>query len=103
MGRYFVLMGHISPIDGIGPEDLAIPSLIHQCTKQATQEVILATNSTVEGEVTAQYIVDQLKPHNISCSRIGHGVPIGGELEYLDGNTVKQALLARRNWLKNPS
>lgn len=102
-GRYFVLMGHISPIDGIGPEDLAIPSLIHQCTKQATQEVILATNSTVEGEVTAQYIVDQLKPHNISCSRIGHGVPIGGELEYLDGNTVKQALLARRNWLKNPS
>lgn len=100
-GRYFVLMGHISPIDGIGAEDLAIPSLIHQCQTQPINEVILATNSTVEGEVTAQYIVDQLKPHGITCTRIGHGVPIGGELEYLDGNTVKQALLSRRNWLQN--
>lgn len=97
-GRYFVLMGRISPIDGIGPDDIAIPDLIQQCANQQIKEVILATNSTVEGEVTAQYITDQLRPLKVECSRIGYGMPIGGELEYLDGNTVKQALLARKNW-----
>jgi len=98
-GRYYVLMGRISPIDGIGPEDIGIPELIKQCATQQITEVILATNSTVEGEVTAQYITNQLKPLKIPCSRIGYGMPIGGELEYLDGNTVKQALLSRKNWV----
>lgn len=97
-GRYFVLMGRISPIDGIGPEDIGIPELINQCSNGNVNEVILATNSTVEGEVTAQYITNQLKTLNIACTRIGYGMPIGGELEYLDGNTVKQALLSRKNW-----
>ena len=97
-GRYFVLMGRISPIDGIGPEDIGIPELIEQCTNNDVCEVILATNSTVEGEVTAQFITNQLKSLKIACSRIGYGMPIGGELEYLDGNTVKQALLSRKNW-----
>lgn len=97
-GRYFVLMGRISPIDGIGPEDIGIPKLIQQCADENINEVILATNSTVEGEVTAQFITDQLKPLNITCTRIGYGMPIGGELEYLDGNTVKQAFLSRKNW-----
>ena len=97
-GRYFFLMGRISPIDGIGPEDIGIPKLIEQCTNNDVCEVILATNSTVEGEVTAQFITNQLKSLKIACSRIGYGMPIGGELEYLDGNTVKQALLSRKNW-----
>ena len=99
-GLYFVLMGHLSPIDGVGPSELGIDSLIENCIASQFKEVILATNSTVEGEVTAQYISDTLLKHNIICSRIGYGVPIGGELEFLDANTLKQALLSRKKWSK---
>ena len=97
-GLYFVLMGHLSPIDGIGPSELGIDALVEICIASQFKEVILATNSTVEGEVTAQYISDTLLKNNIICSRIGYGVPIGGELEYLDANTLKQALLSRKKW-----
>lgn len=98
-GLYFVLMGHLSPIDGIGPNELGIPLLLENCISSNYKEVILATNSTVEGEVTAQYICDALAKKKITCSRIGYGMPIGGELEYLDGNTLKQALISRKKLL----
>ncbi len=95
-GRYFILHGHLSPIDGIGAKDLKIPSLIEQVVTQDIEEVIIATSATMEGEATAYYIAEQLRPLNVKCSRIAHGVPIGGELEYLDGNTLAHALKSRR-------
>jgi len=95
-GRYFVLSGHISPLDGIGPDDIGIPELIQQCHTHPPQEIILATNPTVEGEATAQYISHQLAQTSITISRIAHGVPVGGELAYLDGNTLSRALNARQ-------
>ena len=94
-GYYFVLMGHLSPLDGIGPEHIGIDLLLNMLVKRATTEVIIATNCTPEGEATAFYIIEQIKNLGISCSRIAHGVPIGGELEYLDSNTVSRALTAR--------
>jgi len=94
-GRYFVLMGHLSPLDGIGPSDIGIPQLIQQAQNQGVKEVIMATNSTPEGEATAFYINQQLKQIGIACSRIAHGIPIGGELEYLDSGTVSKALFSR--------
>lgn len=94
-GYYFVLMGHLSPLDGIGPEHIGIDLLLEMLAKRATTEVIIATNCTPEGEATAFYIIEQVKSLGISCSRIAHGVPIGGELEYLDSNTVSRALTAR--------
>lgn len=93
-GKYFVLLGHLSPIDGIGPSDLGLPDWLDNLEKQGVKEVIVATNLTVEGEVTAQYIAQAL-PESINCSRIAHGVPSGGELEYLDGNTLAHALNSR--------
>lgn len=94
-GQYFVLMGHLSPIDGIGPNELGIPALMARAA-QGVEEVILATNPTVEGEATANYIMDKLKPLVPTVSRIAHGVPIGGELEYIDGGTLAHALNSRK-------
>lgn len=94
-GIYFVLMGHLSPLDGIGPEDLGI-DLFRQRLKQGEiKEVIVATNPTVEGEATAHYLAELVKKLQIRVTRIAHGVPFGGELEYIDGGTIARALLAR--------
>jgi len=95
-GKYFVLMGHISPLDGIGPDELNLPTLFKRAENELLTEVILATNTTVEGEATAYYIIDQLKPLNIKVTRIAHGVPLGGELEYVDGSTLGHALAGRK-------
>ncbi len=94
-GHYFVLMGHLSPLDGIGPEHIGIDLLLSMLIKRSVTEVIIATSCTPEGEATAFYIIEQVKNLGISCSRIAHGVPIGGELEYLDSNTISRALTAR--------
>lgn len=94
-GVYFVLMGHLSPLDGIGPENLGI-DLFRQRLKQGEiKEVIVATNPTVEGEATAHYLAELVKKLQIRVTRIAHGVPFGGELEYIDGGTIARALLAR--------
>ena len=93
-GRYFVLMGHLSPLDGLGPEELGFPLLTQKLS--ALDELILATNSTVEGEATAHYIADIAKRQHIKTTRIAHGVPMGGELEYIDGGTLACALDGRR-------
>ena len=94
-GRYFVLMGHLSPIDGIGPEDIGLHLLMRLLDETQVDEIILATNPTVEGEATAHYIANLVKNRGIQCTRIAHGVPVGGELEYLDGNTLSKAFNAR--------
>lgn len=94
-GYYFVLMGRLSPLDGIGPEELGIDQLLKHLTEYPPQEVILATNPTVEGEATAYYLAGLIKQRNISATRIAHGVPLGGELEYIDGNTLTRALAGR--------
>lgn len=94
-GRYFVLMGHLSPIDGIGPEDIGIDTLLERVIEEGISEVILATNPTVEGEATAFYISEQLSKQGVVVSRIAHGVPMGGELEYIDGVTIARALHGR--------
>jgi len=96
-GRYFVLHGHLSPIDGIGPGDLGLADLELQIKMQKFDEVILATNPTVEGEATAHYISQLLKPHVQVISRIAHGVPLGSELEYIDGGTIVHALQGRKS------
>ena len=83
-GVYFVLMGHLSPIEGIGPEQLGISKLVHQIKDQGIEELIIACNPTVEGEATAYYIAEQLKGLPVVVSRIAHGVPMGGELEYVE-------------------
>jgi recombination protein RecR len=100
-GLYFVLMGHLSPIDGIGPEQLGIATLVQRVRDNAVQEVILATNPTVEGEATAWYVAEQLKTEvllqrGLRVSRIAHGVPMGGELEYIDGSTLMHSLSGRQ-------
>ena len=97
-GRYFVLMGHLSPIDGIGPDELGLDVLENQLQQGEINEVILATNPTVEGEATAHYIAELSKKYNVNISRIAHGVPVGGELEYVDGNTLSHALSGRKNY-----
>lgn len=94
-GLYFVLMGHLSPLDGIGPNEIGINALLQRLQQNEIREMILATNSTVEGEATAHYIASLVKSRNIKCTRIAHGVPMGGELEYLDGGTLSRALAAR--------
>lgn len=98
-GYYFVLMGHLSPIDGIGPKELGIDQLIARLNEGEIQEIILATNPTVEGEATAHYIAELSKNRQIRCSRIAYGVPIGGELEYVDGGTLRRALEGRSNFI----
>lgn len=95
-GKYFVLMGHLSPIDGIGPRDIGLDVLVSRLQGGDINELILATNPTVEGEATAHYIADQAKALGVVVSRIAHGVPLGGELEYIDGGTLAHALSSRR-------
>jgi recombination protein RecR len=91
-GKYFVLMGRLSPIDGIGPEELKIDLFINFLQQSNVREVILAVSPTVEGEATVAYIASLLDSENIKSSRIAYGVPMGGELEYVDSNTLIQAL-----------
>jgi recombination protein RecR len=95
-GVYFVLMGHLSPIDGIGPSEIGIDHLLQRVRDQQMKEVILATNPTVEGEATAFYITEQVRAQGVLVSRIAHGVPLGGELEYVDSGTLAHALSGRR-------
>ena len=95
-GVYFVLMGHLSPIDGIGPAEIGLEEFHQRVIDENIQEVILATNPTVEGEATAYYLTDMLHPVGVRMSRIAHGVPLGGELEYVDGSTLAHALSGRR-------
>ena len=97
-GRYFILMGHLSPIDGIGPDDLGLDLLAKQLAEGQIKELILATNPTVEGEATAHYIAEMAKSSGVQVSRIAHGVPVGGELEYVDGTTLSHALSGRKNY-----
>lgn len=95
-GRYFVLLGHLSPIDGIGPSEIGIDLLVERLQNEPVQEVIIATNPTMEGEATAHYIAERGKALGVKISRIAHGVPIGGELEYIDGGTLSHAFNSRR-------
>lgn len=94
-GVYHVLMGHLSPIDGIGPEDIGLDLLEARFNREPIQELILATNPTVEGEATAYYIAQQARTAGIAVSRIAHGVPLGGELEFIDASTLAHAMTGR--------
>lgn len=94
-GLYFILMGRLSPLDGIGPDELGIKQLDILLASGTINEVILATNPTVEGEATAHYISELVKQYNIRASRIAHGVPLGGELEYIDSGTLAHAFAGR--------
>jgi len=96
-GKYFVLLGHLSPIDGIGPTEIGIDQLLARLRDDNIAELILATNTTVEGEATAHYIAEETKRLGVAVSRIAHGVPMGGELEYIDGSTLVHAFLSRRS------
>ncbi len=95
-GLYFVLMGRLSPLDGIGPKDLQLDKLIARATDGLVAEVVLATNFTNEGEATAHYISETLKARGLKVSRLARGVPVGGELEYVDAGTIARAMLDRR-------
>ena len=95
-GQYFVLMGTLSPIDGRGPDEIGIDHLIRRC-ESGIQEIILAVSSTVEGEATAHYIAEALKPLNVTISRLAQGIPLGGELEYVDGGTLSHAFEGRKS------
>ena len=95
-GMYFVLMGRLSPLDGVGPRDIGLDRLLARAEEGGIQEVILATNFTNEGEATAHYIAEMLRSRGVRVTRIARGVPLGGELEYVDAGTISQALLDRR-------
>ncbi len=95
-GRYHVLGGHLSALDGIGPEDLNIGTLVDRAAEAAVTEVILATNLTVDGQTTAHYLAERLAPTGVAVTRLAHGVPVGGELDYLDDGTLTAELRARR-------
>ena len=94
-GLYFNLMGHLSPLDGIGPKSLGIDCLKQLLAKDKLQEVIIATSTTLEGEATASYLVDLIKSYGIKCTRIAQGIPAGGELEFVSLNTIAQAIISR--------
>lgn len=96
-GRYFVLGGHLSPLDGIGPKELGLEKLAARLDEGQVEEVILATNPTVEGEATAHYIHEMASKRGIRATRLAHGVPIGGEIEYIDGGTLAHAFAGRQN------
>lgn len=96
-GMYFVLMGRLSPLDGVGPKEIHLDKLIKRAQDGLVQEVILATNYTVEGDATAHYISELLKVRGIKTSRIARGMPMGGEIEYVDSGTLAQAMLERRS------
>ncbi|MBC7456341.1 MAG: recombination protein RecR [Massilia sp.] len=95
-GLYFVLMGRLSPLDGIGPKDIHLDKLIGRAADGVVAEVVLATNFTNEGEATAHYISEMLKARGLKVSRLARGVPVGGELEYVDAGTIARAMLDRR-------
>jgi recombination protein RecR len=95
-GLYFVLMGHLSPLDGIGPNELGLELLEEWLAGGEVTELIIATNPTVEGDATAHYLVDVAARYSVTASRIAHGVPLGGELEYVDGGTLSHAFYGRR-------
>lgn len=95
-GLYFVLMGRLSPLDGIGPKDIHLEKLIARATDGLVEEVVLATNFTNEGEATAHYISETLKARKLKVSRLARGVPVGGELEYVDAGTIARAMMDRR-------
>ena len=95
-GKYFVLMGRLSPIDGVTPQDLGIPKLIERVKSSDIDEIIIATSPTIEGDATSFYIKDQLNENKILISRIAYGVPMGGELEYVDNTTLGRAIQGRR-------
>lgn len=95
-GRYFVLHGRLSPLDGIGPDELGLDMLEQRLASGAIKELILATNSTVEGEATAYFIGELAKKHQVPASRIAHGVPMGGELEFIDSGTLSHAFNGRK-------
>ena len=95
-GRYFVLMGRLSPLDGVGPQELGLDRLSDMLAEPGVAEVIVATNPTVEGEATAHYIAELAAAEGVKATRIAHGVPVGGELEYVDGGTLTHAFSGRR-------
>ena len=95
-GLYFVLMGHLSPLDGIGPDELGLSALEERLGGDAIAEMIIATNPTVEGDATAHYLAELAARNNVQASRIAHGVPLGGELEYVDSGTLSHAFYGRR-------
>ncbi len=95
-GLYFVLLGRLSPLDGIGPDELHIPRLETLLDEGTVREVVLATNPTVEGEATAHYIGDLVRARHIRATRIAYGIPVGGELEYIDRSTLARALSGRQ-------
>lgn len=97
-GRYFVLMGRLSPIDGVGPDELGLDRLAARFGDGIVQEVIIATNPTVEGEATAYYVAEMARAQNLKVTRIAHGVPMGGELEYVDGSTLAHAFSGRQKF-----
>lgn len=96
-GRYFVLMGHLSPLDGIGPREIGLDLLQQRLEQESFHEVILATNPTIEGDATANYIAEMCQVHNIKVTRIAHGIPVGGELETVDGTTLSHSFAGRRD------
>lgn len=95
-GLYFVLMGRLSPLDGVGPRDIHVERLLRRATDGAVREVVLATNFTIEGEATAHHLGELLRARGLAVSRLARGVPVGGELEYVDSGTLAQALRDRR-------
>ena len=95
-GLYFVLMGRLSPLDGVGPRDIGLDRLLARATDGAVKEVVLATNFTNEGEATAHYIGEMLRDRGLKLTRIARGIPVGGELEYVDAGTLAQAFYERR-------
>lgn len=95
-GKYFVLMGRLSPLDGIGPDELGLHDLAKRFDSGNIREVVIATNPTVEGEATSHYISEMARKRNIKATRLAHGVPMGGELEYIDSNTLSKAFNDRR-------
>lgn len=101
-GRYFVLMGHLSPIDGVGPKELGLPLLEERLAAERFTEVVLATSVTVEGDATAHLIAGLANKHGLKASRIAYGVPVGGELEFIDSGTLSRALSGRRELAVGP-
>ena len=97
-GQYFVLLGHLSPIDGVGPEDIGVDRLLQRLGDENISELVLATNFTVEGEATAYYIGERAGKLGVNVTRIAYGVPLGGELEYVDGGTLAHAFTSRKHF-----
>jgi recombination protein RecR len=95
-GGYFVLMGHLSPIDGIGPREIGVEQLLRRINDESITELIMATNPTVEGDATAHYIADRLEGRGVLITRLAHGIPVGGELGYVDGFTLGHAFRGRK-------